>query len=80
MKSRHLNRKRYPTQASRDALNERLDQMRAEFKDRAIQLFSELPTEIQLELTIRIDEHIANTHGNASANELTAELLEKLKL
>ena len=46
--------KRYPTQASRDALNERLDQMRDAFKERAIQLLSELPTETQLEFIIRI--------------------------
>ncbi len=72
--------KRYPTQASRDALNERLDQMRAEFKDRAIQLFSELPTETQLEYIIRIDEQISKTHGDEAANEMTAELLDKLKL
>lgn len=72
--------KRYPTQASRDALNERLDQMRAEFKDRAIQLFSELPTEMQLEYIIRIDEQISKTHGDKAANEMTAELLDKLKL
>ena len=72
--------KRYPTQASRDALNERLDQMRAEFKDRAIQLLSELPTETQLEYIIRIDEQISKTHGEERANEMTAELLDKLKL
>ncbi len=72
--------KRYPTQASREALNERLDQMRSEFKDRAIQLLSELPTETQLEYIIRIDEQISKTHGDEAANEMTAELLDKLKL
>lgn len=72
--------KRYPTQASQDALNERFNQMRDEFKDRAIQLLSELPTEIQLELIIRIDDHITDTLGDDRANEMTAELLSKLKL
>lgn len=72
--------RRYPTQAARDALNERLDQMRSEFKDRAIQLLSELPTERQLEYIIRIDEQISKTHGDEAANEMTAELLDKLKL
>ena len=72
--------KRYPTQASRDALNERLDQMRDAFKERAIQLLSELPTEMQLEYIIRIDEQISKNHGDEAANEMTAELLDKLKL
>ncbi len=72
--------KRYPTQASRDALNERLDQMRTDFKDRAIQLLSELPPNIQLEYIIQIDEQISKTHGDEAANQMTAELLSKLKL
>ena len=72
--------KRYPTQSARDALNERLDQMRDAFKERAIQLLSELPTETQLEYIIRIDEQISKTHGDEAANEMTAELLDKLKL
>jgi len=73
-------RYRYPTQAALDALDERLDQMRGEFKERAIQLLSELPIELQLAYIVEIDEHISKTQGDEAANELTAELLDKLNL
>ena len=73
-------RKRYPTQAAQTALQEKAEQMQAEFLTKISDFMVHLPMDKKIEIIASVSQNFAEKYGDETADEVTAKLMISLGL